>query len=386
MNARPMRTRRAAGGFSLIELMVAVAVGMAMVLAITLMLARSESGRRSMAAVNDSMLGGSYAAYVIDRVARSAGSGFAQTWREGVGCRLLVSRSDAQILPRGSDFPAPFASVPRTLYLAPVVVHAGAGAGGSDVLQVATGNSALAETPLRVLPASSGASGVRVNATVGLRAKDLVLVMQDGTQCMLQQVKTGFAGGADQALDFDGTYYEATIGGINLADLGDDLTAWVAPLGNLDGNRPQFMLFGVNADGALTSYDLLRLDGSDSPVPLAEGVADMRALYGVDTNDDGRIDAWRDPAVSPFDAASLQNGSTTARLNLGRILAVRIGLLLRSASVERDEVSPSSLTLFGDLDSTLQRSRTLSSDERRMRWRTFEFTVPLRNVMLSPRS
>lgn len=373
-------------GFTLVELLVAVTIGMALTLAITLMLTRHEAGRRALTTVNDSTMSGVYASYLLDRTLRSAGSGYAQAWRSGVGCRLLVSRGGTQILPRGNDFPAPFASVPRTQYLAPVVVHAGAGTDGSDVLAVATGNSALAETPLRVLPASALANGVRVPATVGLREKDLVLVMEDGTQCMLQQVVDGFAGGADQALTFGGTYAAATVAGVSLVNLGDTITAWVAPVGNLAGNQPAFQLFGVGANATLVSHDLLRLDGNDSVLPIAEGVADMRALYGVDSNDDGRIDEWRDPAVSPFDAATLQGGTAAARLSLGRILAVRVGLVLRGAAPERDAVSPATLTLFGDLDATLQRTRTLDATEQKFRWRTFEFTVPLRNVMLSPRS
>jgi type IV pilus assembly protein PilW len=213
-----------------------------------------------------------------------------------------------------------------------------------------------------------------------------VLVMEDGVNCMLQQVVDGFVGSDDQALSFGGSYAAETIDNVSLANMGDDLTAWVAPLGNLTGNQPQFLLFGVGANATMVSYDLLRLDGSNTVLPIAEGVADLRALYGVDTDDDGRVDAWRDPAVAPFDAASLQNGTAQARLNLGRVLALRVGLVLRSALVEKDEVSPTSLTLFADLDESLQQTRELDATERRMRWRSYEFTVPLRNVMLSPRN
>jgi len=121
-------------------------------------------------------------------------------------------------------------------------------------------------------------------------------------------------------------------------------------------------------------------------LPIAEGVADLRAMYGVDNNDDGRIDEWRNPAVAPFDAASLQNGTADARTSLGRILAVRIALVMRGSAPEREAVSPATITMFDDLGTALQRTRTLSADEQKYRWRTIEFTVPLRNVMLSPRS
>ena len=373
-------------GFTLVEMLVAVTIGMAMTLAITLMLTRHEAGRRSLTNVNDSTMSGVYASYVLDRSLRSAGSGFAQAWHSGVGCRLLVTRGASQVLPRSADFPAPFASAPRTQYLAPVVVHAGVGPGGSDVLAVATGNSALAEAPLRVLPLSAAASGVRVPATVGLREKDLVLVMDGNAQCMLQQVEDGFSGGASQNLNFGGTYSASSIAGVDLSSMGNDVTAWVAPVGNVNGNQPSFQLFGVDTNATLVSHDMLQLSGSDAVVPIAEGVADMRALYGVDSDDDGRIDQWRSPGTAPYDAATLQGGTAAARLSLGRILAIRVGLVMRSSMPERDAVSPSTITLFDDLASSLQQTRTLSADEQKYRWRTIEFTVPLRNVMLSPRN
>jgi type IV pilus assembly protein PilW len=52
---------------------------------------------------------------------------------------------------------------------------------------------------------------------------------------------------------------------------------------------------------------------------------------------------------------------------------------------ERDPVAPGTLTLFDDLGGPLTATRTLSTAERQLRWRTLEFTVPLRNVMLAPR-
>jgi type IV pilus assembly protein PilW len=376
------RMRRQASGFTLVELLVAVTVGMGLVLAVTIMLIRSESGRRSVTAMNDVSVGGAYVSFVLDRMVRSAGSGFIQAWKTGYGCQLLVSRSNTQILPRTSDFPAPFAALPRTQRLAPLVVYAGQGAGGSDVLAVSTGSSGLGESPLRVLPNSATSTQLRVPATVGLRAGDLVMVMQDATNCMVEQLQSGFAGGADQLMSFGGTYANGTINSVALSGMGTSSTAWVAPIGNVAGNQPSFQFIGVGSNNTLQSYDLLRMDGSDTPVPLSDGVVDMRALYGLDTDGDGKVDSWADPGTSPYDYASLTDGSATAQANLVKILAVRLGLVLCNSQPEKAAVSPASLTLFADLTSTLRRTHTLSSSDQLMRWRTVEFTVPLRNPML----
>lgn len=373
-------------GFTLIELLVAVAIGMALVLAITIMLTRYEGGRRNLTSVNDSVQSGSYTAYLIDRQVRSAGSGYAQGWRNSFGCQLAVARSGAVTLPRASAFPAPFASVPQAVRLAPLVVHAGAAGTGGDVLAVITGASGLGETPMRLLPASATSTKVNLDSTVGLRPNDLVMVFQDGTNCLVQQVATGFAGGASQQLDFGGAYAADEVSGVRLDAMGVVDTAWLAVLGNTAANRPQFQLIGVGDNATLMAYDLLRLDGTDTPQALADGVADLRAVYGVDSDSDGRIDSWQSPASAPWDAASLLDGSADARLNLSRIVAVRVGLLVRTSVPERDVVSPATLSLFGDLGVGLTYTRTLDTAERQLRWRVFDFTVPLRNVLLSPRS
>lgn len=385
MSARHNAPARRSAGFTLVELLVAVAISLVLTLAITLMLVRYEGTRRTLTATNDSSIGGAYVAYLLDRSVRSAGSGFTQSWRDSFGCQLLVARSGTTKLPRSTAFPAPFATVPQTVRLAPVVVHAGVGTGGSDVLAVQTGASALAESALRVRTASATASQLRVPTTVGLRDGDLAFVFQNNTECLLQQVSSGFVGGVSDLLTFGGTYATAQQGTTRLQDMGATTPAFVAPIGNTTGNLPLFQLIGIGSNATLVTHDILQLDGTDSVAAVADGVDDLRALYGVDTNDDGRIDSWQSPATAPWNAASLLDGSATARTNLSRIIAVRIGFLVRTSSPERNAVSPSSLTLFSDLGSTLQVSRTLTSAEQLLRWRTVEVTVPLRNVLLMPR-
>ncbi len=378
--------RRHSAGFTLVELLVAVLVGSALVIAITTIVMRSEAGRRGLTATNDSSQNAAFVSFALDRTLRSAGSGFSQAWRQAFGCRLLAARSGTQVLPRSSNFPAPFATVPQTMRLAPVLVHAGAGTGGSDVLAVATGASGLGEAPLPVLIGSVTGTQLRVPSTVGLRAKDLVLLLQDTDNCMVQQVVDGFVGGASQTLNFGGTYASSVINSVQLDVLGVSTPAFVAPLGNTQGNTPALQLLGVAANATLVSYDVLRMDGSDAVTPIADSVVDLRARYGVDSDGDGRIDTWVSPAVAPFDAASLQDGGVDAQRNLASIQAVRVGLVLRSAVPERSAVAAETLAMFADLAAPLRYSRTLSSTEQLLRHRTVEFTVPLRNVMMMPRT
>ncbi|MCY7314971.1 MAG: PilW family protein, partial [Rubrivivax sp.] len=70
---------------------------------------------------------------------------------------------------------------------------------------------------------------------------------------------------------------------------------------------------------------------------------------------------------------------------LRTIVALRVSLLLRSSVPERAPVGPQSLQMFAALPAAVRPPvRSFTSDERLLRWRLAEFTVPLRNVMLAP--
>ena len=136
----------------------------------------------------------------------------------------------------------------------------------------------------------------------------------------------------------------------------------------------------------------------------------MRALYGVDNTAPfplpmdttlaapvpTRISAWVDPgdAAAGYTQAQLTTGLLGAQQSLRRIVAIRVGLILRSSLQERADdryygnapgaLPNTTLTLFGDLPAALQQTRTIVGTDNLYRYRTFEFTIPLRNPMFAP--
>ncbi|WP_426390869.1 PilW family protein [Variovorax sp. R-27] len=377
-------------GLTLIELLVAMVIALVVTLAVTSAVIFGESTKRTTTSVNDINQSGSYAAYLLDRAGRSAGSGFTQSWDLGVfGCKLQAKRSNTAILPRTTVFPVPFekflgnATGVADLRIAPLLIGKGQSSDGkSDVLMVMGGNAAAGDVPRPIISAGASANIVRLDNTVQLKKNDIALVSQVGTtDCLLEQVDSSFTDSANNELvTLNGTYYTAGVG-TTLASLAATGSAYFTPLGNGAANNVQFQLFGIGANNTLVGYDLLRSDGTDAPQTLADGVMEMHALYGLDTNTDGIIDTWKAPDTTGFDISTMMKDGKLSR----QVVAVRVGLILRSATLERDLVSLTIPEMFSDTG--LKRDAvTLTNDDRRYRYRVVEFTIPLRNVLLLPKS
>lgn len=251
---------------------------------------------------------------------------------------------------------------------------------GSDVLVVMGGDAVAGGVP-RGLTDPGSANTLSMDNTVGISAGDLVLVSQNGTaDCLLEQV----TGTSAKVLTVGGTYYTAGKT-ISLETLAASTSTYVTPLGNPANGNVQVQLFGVGDNSTLYGYDLLQVGGTTTSQALADGVIQMRALYGLDTNGDGILDAWADPGATGYDISTVMTTTATLR----QIVAVRVALVMRSASKERDAVSADSLTLFGDAVDASKKSlaQTVSlkgADDTLYRYRVIDFTVPLRNMLLLP--
>ncbi|MDR6534722.1 PilW family protein [Variovorax soli] len=401
MTASTPSSRAPHRGLTLIELLVAMAIGLIVTLAVTSIVTVGEAHKRTTTSTNDMSQSGAFAAYALDRVLRSAGSGFVQSGTLGVyGCKLSVARdiggTATTILPRLTAFPAPFASFlggagagfAGNLRVAPLLIAQDQSATGSDVLVVMGGNGAAGDIPRQIRSGVTGTNNLRLNNTIGLANGDLGLVAQEGTEdCLIEQVNvtdtTAFAAAGNEVLPLGGRYFTSTGATTSLATLAAGGSAYYTPLGNTLSNNVQFQLLGVGANQTLFAYDLLRSAGTGSDADalqtIADSVVELRALYGIDTNGDGIINDWVAPSGTTYGIANLM----TKPADIRQIVAVRVALVMRSAELNKDNVSPASLTLFSDLATALQRSVTL---DPRYRYRVIDTTIPLRNMLLQSAS
>ena len=391
-----MTGRLHARGFTLLELMVALVLSLVMSLAIFTALATSEERKRSMTSVNDISQTGNVAAYHIEKALRSAGSGFAQSGSNAYGCQLMASDGNSMILPLPSSvqlaqpFQAIGAALSGIFRLAPVIIAKGGTTPAisgqpSDALIIMAGTAGFGEVPI-VFNNVATASQLTLLNSMSLRADD-VIVVTDRTgaggpvPCMVEQVASNFSNsGTTPLVPLAGRYAANPIGASDLTTF--SAAAAVLNLGNAKINPPGFQIFGVGDNNVLFSYDLLHNTAFNVSQALADGVFEMHALYGVDDDLDGMIDRWVAPDAPGFDYLFLSSGKSAATRTLQKIMAIRIGLILRTAQPERASVTPGPLTLFGDLGPPLAAVRNLTGAEKNYRYRTIDITVPLRNALL----
>jgi len=392
-------------GMTLIELMVAMTIGLGITLAITSVLIASENHKRTTTSTNDAQQTGSYAFYALDKALRGAGSSIAESafpTDVGVlGCKLHAGTAPV-VLPHAGAFPAPFGNflggAAGTLNVVPLLIGKNQSPDGlSDIIMV-MGGSGSAGGVSRQITGGGSAIAATLDNTVGFAnvgptyGADLVLVSQSGVaDCLVEQVVTL----APPTLNLGGLYYTAAGGTANMATLAVNTSSYVTPIGNAAANNIQFMLFGVDNNRTLRTYDLLQnlkvwgATGGDSAQAIADGVVQINAIYGIDTNGDGIQDAWAGPGDATWDFNAVMNSPAKMK----QIVSVRIALVVRGEyyDTKRDNlgapipVSPATLTIFSGLVSAagaLDQPINLNATDRQFRYRVFEFTVPLRNMLL----
>jgi type IV pilus assembly protein PilW len=388
-------------GMTLVELLVAVTIGLGITLAISSVLIASENHKRTTTSTNDAQQSGSYAYYALDKAVRGAGSaiaGSAFPVDVGVlGCHINASSA----LPHGGAFPAPFAGflggAASTLNVAPVLIGKSQSLGGSDVIMI-MGGSGSAGGVSRQITGGGSAITATLDNSVGFANNDLILVSQSGVaDCLVEQVQ-GIVVPPNPTLNLVGVYYTPTAASATMATLAASTSAYVTPLGNATANNVQFMLYGVDDKRTLYSYDLLQNQhlvggAADSVQAVADGIVQMSALYGIDINGDGIQDQWADPGdAGNWDVTTVMNSPAKMK----QIVSVRIALVVRGEYYDLNGGTPAapkpvttSYTYFNNLRSgpccagtVLTQTVNLPVADQQFRYRVFEFTVPLRNMLL----
>jgi type IV pilus assembly protein PilW len=389
MRATPKFSR----GFSLIELMVAMVIGLIGVIIIFQVFEASEGVRRTTSSGGDAQQNGAISLYLMERDLRNAGMGFNDT--TFAGCN--ITGSDTQRAPNA------FPTAPATMPLVPVLITPGAAATTPDQLTVAYGSQSQVAASTDLTQAMGAATdALRVRNRYGFRTGDLMLVVDPtgAVGCSLMEVTslpTGLQ--ADQVFHASGSYTLANGNTVTArfnpaAGLGilygapaTVNAARVFNIGNLyDANNaglPIYNTYAIVNNSLTVSNAFVVSAGVPTVNPIADNVVHMRAQYGVDdgvgggTAGDGRVDRYINTPP-----------------NWQYVIAVRLAVVARSALPERPsggagaacDTTTDGTAGTPDLRPTwsggvfdVSAAVAAPDDWKCYRYRVFETTVPLRN-------
>ena len=340
MKRRERTSNRMQRGVGLIEVMISIVIAMLLVLVIYQIYEISEGQKRTITGGSDAQQNASYGLYVLGRDLAMAGNGIASAESSLDGCALL-----------------------RPI---PVIITAGASANAPDAITVLYGGSSTLSTPVQFKQTATTAQPYLVPGPVGFVPNDVIAAVQ-GANCTLSTIDAG--GVAVNAVTGFATLTHTPVTG----DLGVTYNAVNASLINLG----QAAAMGRVAYTVDTTGHALRtqkqLPNNDPVNPVVSDVVNLKAQYGLDTDNDGIIDAWQPATGGVWSAANLPN---QLPVEWKKIRAVRVAIVTRSPQYEKDTVTTASLWMF---DNSVE--MTVLGDDQHYRYKVLETVVPLRNAL-----
>jgi type IV pilus assembly protein PilW len=363
--------RRREAGMSLVELMVGMLIGLIGIVIITHLYVTNEQYKRSTTGAGTAQVNGAVALYILERDIRVAGFGLNFTAALGCSC-AGAGCSPVQYYYNGTySYPpagGPAGALPP-LSFAPVVIADSTGA--PDSITVLFGSD-----PERMLPATltqsmpQPSAEFKVDGTAGFAPNDLVMVTQ-GSSCVLTQLTEVQAGSSHlQHNPAVGVPWNPVGGSSLLPPFSQG-----ASLFNL-GN-PTWRIYSIGSNRLRAAEVLTTTVTGGTPSAVVDDIVDLQAEYGKDTNGDGTVDTWN--ATMPTGAAEWL-----------QVLAVRLGVLVRSQNFEKPsvaggpcEATTATPTWTGSINanSVFTVPGGLPSCYK---YRAFETVVPLRNMIWRP--
>lgn len=341
-------------GFTLVEVLVGLVIGMLATLVIMQVFATFEGQKRTTTGSADAQTNGSIALFTLQRDLQMAGFGLSvfDTQNPPLKCDPTVT----------VDHDGNGATAQIDMF--PISIVDGGGASDTVRVRYATDNaSAKNGVAVKIVGLTAPVAGVDNN--LGCNDGDVVLI-SSGKDCVMTRVND-----ADLTVDTTHITLQSAAGvsaGASLACMGK----W-----------NQFTYSVVN-------NQLQRNDATTTtPTPIVSEIVDMQAQYGIsDTADSNKITHWVDATGGTWAAPSV--------VNRNRIKAVHIAVVARNGLLEKEDVTVACTTAKGTAnngpcawdDADLPDAAPkidLSGDAnwKRYRYRVYETIIPLRNMIWS---
>jgi len=352
-----MRSRHLQAGLSLVEVMVAVLIGLIGILIITQAYITGDRFNRSTLGEGGAQTNGLIALYSVERDVRLSGYGIANS--AALGCGEIHWYYDP-------DYSGSAGGTLPDIKLAPILITVTAGQ--ADQITVMYGADAERMMPSSITAFNKLSSEVTVDGTAGFKENDLVLLVNPAgcTLGKITQVQPG-----PQKLQLN----PGVSAPQNPPAWGSFPTTYASGDMIMNLGNPIVRTYSI-ANNKLRVTEGLLQSGANTPQDLVDGIMDMRAQYGKDTTGDGVVDTWNN--TEPLNSTEWT-----------QVLALRMAVLARIGNFERPSVSGGNCDAttaanaptwsggaFGEIDVA-----TVTSEDRCYRYRVFETTIPIRNMI-----
>ena len=377
-----------AAGFSLVELMVSIVIGLLAVMFATRMMTDSESNKDGALGGSESMQNGMMAMFSISADAEQAGYGLNDPIL--AGCDTIFNDSKKFTMTsalRGAATVHPLAAA--------VIVHGNA---GPDQLTLYSGSAASGTATVRLTTNYNGGNQIALDRTpYGFAVGDVIVVApEDGAgQCALAQISTlnqdapsiGFASTADR---------------FNSGELGRTFPGSATRVFNLGRAASLPFHTWLVEDGVLRLRATNLGSSGDAAQAVADNIVSLKAQYGFDTRAVAAFDPELGMQVREWSNTMIDadgDGVIGSAGDYQRVAALRIAVIARNKRPERPGAG-------GTCSTTTEALKVFETDQpsgidavpvtldlgvkddpidwKCYRYRAFETVVPLRNASWRP--
>ena len=385
-------------GFSLVELMVSVVIGLIALSFATRMMVSAERTKQTTVGASDSMQNGMQALFSINRDAAQAGWGLNDPLIGGCDTIFNIDGSTYALptAPRGAATIRPMSAVLIT-----------SNGNAPDELSLYAGSS----------PSGTGSVGLGANYTGGtvigvdrlafnFRSGDAILVVPDRSdvRCSIAELSEGprLVSGVQQLIiNTSGTRLNRSTG------LGQNYTSGVTRIFNL-GRSADLAFHTWSIQGGFLRLRATNLAGAlNSALPVIDNIVTLKAQYGFDNRSAAsfvpeaglQIGSWS-PIMIDADGDGVVGGPG----DYARIAAIRLGVVARGKQAERPDAATGKCKATDEADApqlftqnlpqgvatvTVTPTITVAGDSLHWtcyRYRVFETIVPMRNLAWRPTS
>jgi len=364
MEPNKRRPPSAQAGFTLVELMVGLAIGLVATVVIIQVITVFEAQRRSTTGSADAQTNGGIALYTIARELQQAGYPLVPVTSSPLECTALTINGTAD------------ASTPNRL--SPVVITNGVAATGvnaSDSITIRYGTGTTGGVPGAIGAVAGNVvtlgTALAPGSNLGCNQNDNTLIV-NAAACYMSSVNAAVAVAAA------GTPPSVTLLNATGAVVGANFSCV--------GNWTE-VTYAVNQATGNLERTVRTNFGAASTTPVLTGIVNLQAQYGVSA-------AANSNQVTAWVSASGGTWATPAVADRNRIKSVRLAVVARNPKTEPSNVTsacssttaavPTGLCAWAGSVASPAPTLDLSAADAnwaRYRYRVFETIIPLRNVV-----